>query len=101
MGGDEKELHEAVEAYLDEDRFRRKVMLFQRCDNALQPLLTNLEEIVPRTDEELALYKTFLQAAELILAEMEPFLPKQTLGTLTGRLKMFRSRMGREMRDSE
>lgn len=83
----------AVEYHLDDHQFRRKVMLFQRCDNVLRPILQNLEEINPKTDEEISIYKTFLSAAQLILDEMQPFFPDGTYNTLSGRLKVFENRM--------
>ncbi len=83
----------AVEYHLDDHQFRRKVMLFQRCDNVLRPLLQNLEEVVPTTDEELSIYKTFLSTAKLILDEMQPFFPEGTYSTLSGRLEVFENRI--------
>ena len=87
--------------HLAEEQFRRRVMLFQRCDNVLRPLLANLEEISPRTDEELAVYIAFLTAARTILAEMAPFLPEKTHQTLTGRLASYEARMKRDMRQND
>ena len=75
-------------------------MLFQRLDNALKPLLENLEEIKPTTDEEFSAYKTFIDAARLLLNEMESYFPPNTYETLTGRVKVFEARMAQKMRDS-
>jgi len=83
----------AVEYHLDDHQFRRKVMLFQRCDNVLRPLLENLEEIVPTTDEEISIYKAFLAAAQMVLNEMHPFFPDGTYDTLAGRLAVFENRI--------
>ncbi|MEM7801604.1 MAG: hypothetical protein AAF633_20580 [Chloroflexota bacterium] len=92
------DLFKAVESHLDDQQFRRKVMLFQRLDNALRPLLENLEEIKPRTDEEFSAYKTFLEAARTILAEMKPYFPPNTFYTLNGRINIYEDRMAAEMR---
>lgn len=91
--GADETFFKAVEYHLDDHQFRRKVMLFQRCDNVLRPLLQNLEEIVPSTDEEQSIYKTFLSAAKLILDEMQPFFPDGTYNTLSGRLEVYENRM--------
>ena len=91
----------AVEYHLDDHQFRRKVMLFQRCDNVLRPLLQNLEEIVPTTDEELTVYRSFLSAAKLILDEMQPFFPEGTYNTLSGRLEVFENRMRSNLRAND
>lgn len=91
--GADESFFKAVEYHLDDHQFRRKVMLFQRCDNILRPLLQNLEEVVPTTDEEISIYKTFLSAAKLILDEMQPFFPDGTYNTLSGRLEVFENRM--------
>ena len=91
----------AVEYHLDDHQFRRKVMLFQRCDNVLRPLLQNLEEIVPTTDEELTVYRSFLAAAKLILDEMQPFFPDGTYNTLSGRLQVFENRMRNNLRTDQ
>jgi len=88
----------SIESHLETDQFRRRVMLFQRCDNILRPLFDNLEEIRPRTDEELAIYTAFLQAARIILAEMKLFLPENTFKTLNGRLDKYETIMHRDMR---
>ena len=89
----DSDFFKAVEYHLDDHQFRRKVMLFQRCDNVLRPLLNNLEEVVPNTDEEIAVYKAFLAAAHTILDEMQPFFPDGTYNTLTGRLSVFENRI--------
>ncbi|MEM8863530.1 MAG: hypothetical protein AAGD96_34925 [Chloroflexota bacterium] len=94
----EESFFKAVEYHLDDHQFRRKVMLFQRCDNVLRPLLENLEEIVPTTDEELTIYQAFLTAAQAILDEMQPFFPEGTYDTLNGRLDVFKNRMTSHMR---
>lgn len=90
---DDLNFFKAVEYHLDDHQFRRKVMLFQRCDNVLRPLLENLEEIVPTTDEEISIYKAFLSAARTVLDEMHPFFPDGTYDTLAGRLTVFENRI--------
>ena len=96
----EDDLFKAVESHLDDQQFRRKIMLFQRLDNALKPLLENLEEIKPKTDEEFSAYKTFIQAARILLLEMESYFPPNTYNTLAGRINIFEDRMARHMRES-
>lgn len=90
---DDSDFFKAVEHHLDDHQFRRKVMLFQRCDNVLRPLLSNLEELTPSTDEEIAIYKAFLSAARTVLDEMQPFFPEGTYNTLSGRLTVFAKRL--------
>ncbi|MFK7803802.1 MAG: hypothetical protein AB8G95_19370 [Anaerolineae bacterium] len=90
---DDLDFFKAVEYHLDDHQFRRKVMLFQRCDNVLRPLLENLEEILPTTDEEISIYKAFLVATQTVLDEMRPFFPDGTYETLAGRLAVFENRI--------
>lgn len=96
----EDDLFKAVESHLDDQQFRRKVMLFQRLDNALKPLLENLEEIKPKTDEELSAYKTFIDATRIILGEMKSYFPSNTYATLAGRVDVFEERMASHMREA-
>lgn len=92
-GNSDLDFFKAVEYHLDDHQFRRKVMLFKRCDNVLRPLLDNLEQIDPITDEEITIYKAFLSATRIVLDEMRPFFPDGTYSTLVGRLAVFESRI--------
>ena len=82
-----------VETFLEDQQFRRKVMLFQRCDTVFNQLLTNLQEMNPRNTEERQVYIAFIEAAQRILPEMEPFLPPHTFDTLTKRLTLYQKRL--------
>lgn len=87
-----------IESHLENEQFRRRIMLFQRCDNVLQPLLTNLQELQPKTDEELILYETFIAAARTILKEMRPLLPENTWKSLNERISIYEDRRMKLMR---
>lgn len=83
-----------ISQHLSEDQFRRRVMLFQRSDNVLRPLLENLEALDPHDNiETRQQYLVFLQAADTILEGMKPFLPEKTFLTLNGRLASYRQQL--------
>lgn len=92
----EPEFFDDVEAHLEQEQFRRKVMLFQRCDNVLLQLLTNLEEIDPQRVEEQAIYKACLEAAEVIIGVMAPFWPEKTFDMMQAKLARFAARLPQE-----
>ena len=89
----ESEFFDDVDAHLEQEQFRRKVMLFQRCDNVLLQLLTNLEEIDPQRVEEQQIYKACLEAAEVMIGVMAPFWPEKTYQMMRGKLEVYASRL--------
>lgn len=94
---DDDALFGEVANYLEDEQFRRKVMLFQRCDTVFNQLLTNLQEMNPRNIEEKHVYMAFLEAAQRILPEMEPFLPAHTFDSLNKRLVLYQQRMTKDV----
>lgn len=86
-------LFDDVEAHLEEVQFRNKVMLFQRCDNVLRELLTNLDEITPSKQEEKRLYRGFIDAARILVMQMEPFWPEKTFTMMQAKLEVYEERL--------
>ena len=86
------DLFDDVEAHLEQEQFRHKVMLFQRCDNVLRELLNNLDEMNPRKQEEKVIYRAFIDAAAILVREMEPFWPAKTFALMQGKLAVYEAR---------
>lgn len=87
------ELFDDVEAHLEQEQFRHKVMLFQRCDNVLRELLTNLDEMNPHKQEEKVLYQAFIDAAAILVRQMKPFWPAKTFVTMEAKLRLYEERL--------